>query len=263
MLESSEKTEKKEELALSKSNNFENIKNQVIDRLLDDIDISKVSKYPDLNEFVSKYAESPEKLEEDIDGLSDSSKLLDKEDRNILETIKEKAKKPLAIVCLLGVLMTGSGAIEDQNRDSKLTQFANNLGINNVAHAQEEVDWDSMMVEAQEGLEEDKEENEELKEENEKLEQRLEMLKKINKQLDKEEEDWSEKEEDWSEKEEKLEQNIEETNKEFRNHIETFAEDIDSINDDKKQWSIEVLEKFDIFEDEEKTQDYLELFKNN
>ena len=190
---------------------FKNIKNQVIDRLLDDIDISKISKYPDLNEFVSKYAESPEKLEKDIDELSDSSNLLDKEDRSILETIKEKVKKPLAIVCLLGVLMTGSGAIEDQNRDSKLTQLANNLGINNVVHAEEEApDWGAM----NETLEE---ENEKLKEENDKQEerikekqQRLEMLRKINEQLDEDMNYWAEKEEDWAEKYQERKKNLKE-----------------------------------------------------
>ncbi len=211
---------------------FKNIKNQVIDRLLDDIDISKISKYPDLNEFVSKYAESPEKLEKDIDDLSGSSKLLNSENESILETIKEKVKKPLAIVCLLGVLMTGSGAIEDQNRDSKLTQLANNLGINNVVHAEEEApDWGAM----NETLEE---ENEKLKEENDKQEerikekqQRLEMLRKINEQLDEDmnywaekEEDWAEKEEDWAEKEEDWAEKYQERKKNLKEDIRKIIE---------------------------------------
>lgn len=249
---------------------FENITDQVVDKLLDDIDISKVSKYPSLKELGKDYAENPDKLKKDIDELSNSQNLLDREDRNILETIKEKIKKPLAVVCLLGVLMTG-GAMNDGDKDSNIHQLANKLGINNVAHAEEEApDWGAMNETLEEENEELKEENEELKEDNDKQEerikqkkQRLEMLKEINKQLDEDIDKLDEDIDNLDEDIDELNKSVEETNKEFRNHIETFAEDIDNINDEKKQWSIEVLEKFDIFEDEEKTQDYLELFKNN
>lgn len=264
MLENSENIEKKEELVLSKLSNLENIKNQVIDRLLDDIDISKVSKYPDLKEFVNKYSESPEKLEKDINDLPDSKNLLNSENESILETIKEKVKKPLAIVCLLGVLMTGSGAIEDQNRDSKLTQLANNLGINNVVHAEEEApDWGAMNETLEEENEELKEENDKQEERIKEMQQRLEMLREINEQLD---EDIDNLDEDIKKQEQtknELNKSIEDTNKEFRNHIKKFAENIDNISNNEKQWAIDVLEKFDIFEDKDKSQEYLELFENH
>ena len=103
-------------------------------------------------------------------------------------------------------------------------------------------DWDAIGESLQET-------NEETQKEKEQLEERLEMLREMNKML----------EEEISEQE----KTIDEANQEFRQQIKDFADDIDNISDEKIQWSIEVLERFDIFEDEEDTEEYLELFENH
>ena len=201
--------------------------------------LMSASQYPQLREFIQRcdeegvfekaqeyVSENGEQIASQLPSISDLN--LSEKALSVMKSVFEKAKKPLVVGVTVIMLLAPFGMVDS---------------------AYAAPDWDAIG----ESLEE---ENEELKEENEKLEQRLEMLREMNKML---EEEISEQEEEISEQE----KTIDEANQEFRQQIKDFADDIDNISDEKIQWSIEVLERFDIFEDEEDTEEYLELFENH